>query len=160
VDEWVVQSLHEYKEKKLKSAEKGDLDVKTVDESVKNEYSALFTFVKDKLGDRVKEVVVSKRLKESVSCLTGDDFGMSAYMEKILKASGQQAPAQKRSLELNVDHPLMARVKTLFETDTTNPALQDCCDLLFDIAVISEGGKIENPARFSKLLGDMMAKAL
>ncbi|MFH1153630.1 MAG: molecular chaperone HtpG [Pseudomonadota bacterium] len=160
VDEWVVQTLNEYKEKKLKSAEKGDLELGKVDDAKKDEYSALFTFIKDKLGDRIKDVVVSKRLKDSVSCLSGDDFGMSAYMEKILKASGQSAPAQKRSLELNVDHPVMAKIKGLFETDTTNPALQDCSDLLFDIAVISEGGKIENPARFSKVLGDLMAKSL
>ncbi len=85
---------------------------------------------------------------------------MSAYMEKIMKASGQDAPEQKRSLELNVDHPVIDKIKELFETDTTNPALQDYSELLLDIAVISEGGKIDNPARFSKLLGDMMAKAL
>ncbi|MFO7749312.1 MAG: molecular chaperone HtpG [Desulfobacteraceae bacterium] len=160
VDEWVTQSLPEYKEKKLKSAEKGDLELDKVDETKKDEYTALFDFIKEKLDGKVKDVQISKRLTDSVACLSGDDFGMSAYMEKILKASGQEAPEQKRSLELNINHPVMEKIKTLFETDTTNPVLTDYSDLLFDLAVVSEGGKIDNPSRFSKLLGDIMAKSL
>ncbi|MCG8637689.1 MAG: molecular chaperone HtpG, partial [Desulfobacterales bacterium] len=160
IDEWVTQSLPEYKEKKLKSAEKGDLDVDKVDDEKKNEYSALLSFLKGKLEEKVKDVVVSNRLKDSVSCLSGDDYGMSAYMEKILKASGQQTPDQKRVMEVNVSHPVMEKIKGLFESDTTNPVLTDYSDLLYDIAVISEGGKLDNPARFSSLLGDLMAKAI
>ena len=160
VDEWVTQSLSEYKEKKLKSAEKGELDLDKVDEKKKDAYTPLFNFIKEKLNDKVKDVQISNRLKDSVACLSGDDFGMSAYMEKIMKASGQDAPEQKRSLELNVNHPVIEKIKEIFETDTTNPALQDYSELLLDIAIISEGGKIDNPTRFSKLLGDMMAKAL
>jgi molecular chaperone HtpG len=160
IDEWVTQSLPEYKEKKLKSAEKGDLDLDKVDDEKKNEYSALLAFLKGKLEARVKDVVVSNRLKDSVSCLSGDDYGMSAYMEKILKASGQSTPDQKRVMEVNVNHEVMEKIKTLFETDTTNPVLTDYSDLLYDIAVISEGGKLDNPARFSALLGDLMAKAI
>ncbi len=160
IDEWVTQSLHEYKEKKLKSAEKGELDLDKVDDDKKNEYSALLSFLKGKLEAKVKDVIVSNRLKDSVSCLSGDDYGMSAYMEKIMKASGQKTPDQKRVMEVNVDHPVMGKIKELFETDTTNPVLKDYSDLLFDIAVISEGGKLDNPARFSKQLGDLMTKAI
>ena len=160
IDEWVTQSLHEYKTKKLKSAEKGDLDLDKVDDEKKNEYSALLSFLKGKLEKRVKDVVVSNRHKDSVSCLSGDDWGMSAYMEKILKASGQKTPDQKRVMEVNVNHPVLEKIKGLFETDTTNPVLTDYSDLLYDIAVISEGGKLDNPARFSALLGDLMAKAI
>ncbi|MBF0200095.1 MAG: molecular chaperone HtpG [Desulfamplus sp.] len=160
VDEWVTQSLHEYKEKKLKSAEKGDLELDKVDDEKKGEYSTLFKFIKEKLNERVKEVVVSNRLKESVACLSADDYAMSAYMEKILKASGQETPEQKRSLELNISHPLIQKMKHIFETDTTNPLLTDYSEMLLDIAIVSEGGKIDNPARFSKLMGDMMAKSI
>lgn len=160
VDEWVTQSLPEYKEKKLKSAEKGDLDLDKVDDEKKNEYSALLAFLKGKLEAKVKDVTVSNRLKDSVSCLSGDDYGMSAYMEKIMKASGQKTPDQKRVMEVNVSHPVMGKIKELFETDTTNPVLTDYSELLFDIAVISEGGKLDNPARFSKQLGDLMTKAI
>lgn len=160
IDEWVTQSLHEYKEKKLKSAEKGDLELDKVDEEKKGEYTALFGFLKEKLQDKVKDVQISNRLKESVSCLSADDYGMSAYMEKILKASGQDAPVQKRSLELNINHPLIAKMKHIFETDTTNPILKDYSEILLDIAIVSEGGKIDNPARFSQLIGEMMAKSI
>ncbi|MFO7885271.1 MAG: molecular chaperone HtpG [Desulfobacteraceae bacterium] len=160
VDEWVAQSLPEYKEKKLKSAEKGELDLDKVDEKKKDEYTALFDFIKEKLDGRVKDVQASNRLTDSVACLSSDDFGMSAYMEKILRASGQEAPDQKRSLELNINHPVIEKIKQVFETDTTNPILKDYSDLLFDMAVVSEGGKIDNPSRFSKLVGDMMAKSL
>ena len=160
IDEWVTQSLPEYKEKKLKSAEKGDLDVEKVDDDTKNEYSALLSFLKGKLEEKIKDVTVSNRLKDSISCLSGDDYGMSAYMEKILKASGQKTPDQKRTMEVNVGHPVMAKMKEIFEADTTNPVLGDYSDLLYDIAVISEGGKLDNPARFSKLVGDLMTKAI
>jgi molecular chaperone HtpG len=63
-------------------------------------------------------------------------------------------------MEVNVNHPVLAKMKTIFETDTTNPVLRDYSELLYDIAVISEGGKLDNPARFSKQMGDLMAKTL
>ena len=75
-------------------------------------------------------------------------------------ASGQQAPDVKRVLELNMDHPVVEKIKTLFENDRDNPALKDYSQLLFDMAVVSEGGKLDNPARFSKMVGDLMARAL
>ncbi len=149
IDEWVTQSLPEYKKKKFVSAEKGELDLEKVDDKKKNEYSALLSFLKGKLGEKVKEVVVSNRLKGSVACLTGEEFGMSAYMEKILKASGQKTPDQKRNMEINADHPVLHKMKEIFETDTTNPVLKDYSELLFDIAVISEGGKLDDPSKFS-----------
>lgn len=160
VDEWVVQSVPEYEGKKLKSAEKGDLDVETVDEKKKDEYTPLFGFIRTNLEDKVKEVKASTRLKDSVVCLSGEDFAMSAYMEKIMKASGQQVPVQKRIMELNVNHPVLEKIKHLFETDTNNPLLKDYCELLFDMALIGEGGKIENPSKFSGTIADLMSKAI
>ena len=85
---------------------------------------------------------------------------MSAYMEKILKASGQQVPPAKRVLELNMDHPLLDKIKAVYEKDKDDATLKDYTNLLFDMAVIAEGGKLENPSRFSKLLGDLMAGAI
>jgi molecular chaperone HtpG len=160
VDEWVVQSLTEYDGKPLKSAEKGDLDVKKEEDQndEKEDYKALFGFIKGQLESKVKEVKASVRLKDSVACLTGEDHDMSAYMEKILKASGQAAPPTKRVLELNMHHPLMARIKASFEKDRGNAALKDYSQMLFDLAVVAEGGKLENPARFSRMVGEAMAK--
>ena len=85
---------------------------------------------------------------------------MSAYMEKILKATGQEPPDVKRILELNVSHPVIRNMKSLLETDQKNPALSSYCEILLDMAIIAEGGKIENPASFSKTVGDLLAKAI
>lgn len=160
VDEWVVQSLTEYDGKPLKSAEKGDLDLDKIDEAQKEQFNALFGFIKAQLTEKIKEVKPSVRLKDSVACLSGDSFDMSAYMEKLLKASGQKPPVTKRVLELNMQHPVMARIKTMYENDRDNPILKDYCIMLYDLAVIGEGGKLENASRFSRLVGDMMAQAI
>ena len=92
VDEWVVQSLTEYDGKPLKSAEKGDLALDKVDESKKDHYNGLFKQIRVLLEDKIKEVKPSTRLTDSVACLSGDAQDMSAYMEKILKASGAKNP--------------------------------------------------------------------
>ena len=157
VDEWVVQSLTEYEGKKLKSAEKGDLSLDKVDEAQKGEYEKLLSHMKTVLEARVKDVKPSTRLKESPACLSGDTYDMSAYMEKILKASGQKMPETKRVLELNLAHPAVARIKALFETDKESEQLTDYINLMYDIALIGEGGRIDNPSRFSKIVGDLMA---
>jgi molecular chaperone HtpG len=160
VDEWVVQALDEYEGKRLKSAEKGDLDIEKDADEKKDEFADLFQFIQTNLDDKVKEVKPSTRLKNSVACLSGDEFDMSPFMEKILKASGKQMPENKRVLELNTDHPVLEKVKSVFEKDKDNPVLKDYSSLLFDIAVIGEGGKLENPSRFNKMIGDLMADAL
>ncbi|MDA8126707.1 MAG: molecular chaperone HtpG [Deltaproteobacteria bacterium] len=160
IDEWVIRDLHEFEKKTFRSAEKGDLDLSQVDDAKKEEYTALFAFIKTRLEDKIKEVKPSTHLKDSVACLSGEDHDMSAYLEKILKASGQDVPKTKRVLELNMDHPLLGKIKAAYEKDKEAAALADYTDLLFDMAVIAEGGKLENPARFSKLLGDLMVGAL
>jgi molecular chaperone HtpG len=95
-----------------------------------------------------------------VACLTGDNQDMSAYMEKILKSSGQEVPANKRVLELNVEHPVVVGIKNLFQKDRKNEQINEFSDLLYDIAIVGEGGKVENPSRFSKMIGDLMKTAL
>ena len=160
VDEWVVQSLTEYDGKPLKSAEKGDLDLEKADAGKQDEFKGLFGFIKGHLDAKVKEVKASARLKDSVACLSGEDHDMSAYMEKILKASGQKAPVAKRVLELNMEHPLMEKIKALFESDRDNATLKAYSQMLFDLAIVAEGGKLDNPARFSKLVGEAMATAM
>ncbi|MBA4366577.1 MAG: molecular chaperone HtpG [Desulfobacterium sp.] len=160
VDEWVVMSLTEYDGKKLKSAEKGDLDLDKVDEKKKNEFTSLFDHIKVRLEKQIKEVKASTRLKGSVACLSGDNYDMSAYMEKILKSTGQSIEKTKRVLELNVEHPVVVGIKDLFEKDRGNERINDFCDLLYDIAIIGEGGKVENPSRFSQKIGELMSEAL
>jgi molecular chaperone HtpG len=161
MDEWVLRDLHEFEKKSFKSAEKGDLDLgKQVDEKKKGEYNALFEYIKSHLEAQVKEVKPSTHLKDSVACLSGDVNDMSAYLEKVLKATGQEQPPVKRVLELNMEHPLLAKIKALYESDKEAPKLKDYSDLLFDMAVIAGGGKIDNPSRFSKMIGDLMTSSL
>jgi len=160
IDEWVVMSVNEYEGKKFKSAEKGDLEIDKVDDKKKNEYDTLFEFIRSSLETKVKKVKPSSHLKDSVSCLSGEASDMSTYMEKIMKASGQKPPETKRVLELNMDHPVLEKIKTLFEKDKESQVLKDYTDLLFDLALIGEGSKVENPSRLSKIVGNLMSEAL
>lgn len=158
IDEWVTQALTEYDGKKLKSAEKGDLDLDKVDEDKKGHYETLFKHIRAKLEDTIKEVRSSTRLTDSVACLSGNTYDMSGYLEKILKSTGQKTPENKRVLELNMAHPVMEKIHGMFEADKNDAALDDYIHLLLDLAVIGEGGKLNDPAKFSKLVGDLMAK--
>ncbi|MFP4030212.1 MAG: molecular chaperone HtpG [Desulfococcaceae bacterium] len=162
VDEWVIQSLAEFEEKPLKSAEKGDLELEG-DEAEKKEdetFKPLFSHIKTNLQEKVKEVKASSHLTESVACLSGDPYDLSAYMQKLLKASGGELPESKRTLELNTRHPVIERINAIYEKDRDNPALKEYSELLLDMAIISEGGKIDNPARFNKMVGNLMSNAL
>jgi len=158
VDEFVVEALGEYKGKQFKSAEKGDIDEAEKVEA--GEYADFIGFVKEQLKDNVKDVKPSSHLKDSIACLTGDDFAMSPYLEKLLKANGQVVPEQKRVLELNLEHPLFTKLKALFEREPESAVLKERLELIYDSAVLSEGGRIENPSRFSKLLGDVLNSEL
>lgn len=160
VDEWVVQSLTEYDGKSLKSAEKGDLELDKVDDDKKDKYDGLFKQIRLLLEEKIKEVKPSTRLTDSVACLSGDSYDMSAYMEKILKASGQKTPDTKRVLELNMDHSVIDKINAIFEKDAAAPILKNYARLLFDLATISEGGKIDNPADFTRQIGELMSDAL
>jgi len=159
VDEWVTQTLTEYDGKPLKSAEKGDLDLEKVDEDKKGRYETLFKHIRAQLQDTIKEVRPSTRLTDSVACLSGNTYDMSGYMEKILKSAGQETPENKRVLELNMAHPVMEKIHAMFEKDKNNAQLNDYILLLLDLAVIGEGGKVDDPSRFSKLVGNLMAEA-
>ena len=157
IDEWVTQALNEYDGKKLRSAEKGDLDIDKVDEEKKGQYESLFKHIRVQLEDSIKEVRPSTRLTDSVACLSGDTYDMSGYMEKILKSSGQQVPENKRALELNMSHPVMEKILGMFDADKDDPKLADYIHLLLDLAVIGEGGKVDDPSNFSKKIGNLMA---
>ena len=157
IDEWVTQALNEYDGKKLRSAEKGDLDIDKVDEEKKGQYESLFKHIRVQLEDTIKEVRPSTRLTDSVACLSGDTYDMSGYMEKILKSTGQQVPENKRALELNMAHPVMEKIRGMFDADKDDPKLADYIQLLLDLAVIGEGGKVDDPSNFSKKIGNLMA---
>ena len=159
IDEWVTQALNEYDGKNLKSAERGDLELEKVDEEKKGKYETLFKHIRVKLEDHIKEVRPSTRLTDSVACLSGDTYDMSGYMEKILKSAGQKVPENKRILELNMNHSVMEKLNGMFEKNKEDIKLNDYIHLLLDLAVIGEGGKVDDPSRFSKLVGNLMSEA-
>ena len=150
VDEWLVGSLTEYEGKKLVSVARGEpgLDkVAGADEKKPEdagEHPALVEKLKEALGERVKAVRVSKRLVDSPSCLVADEHDMGGNLARILKAAGRDAPPSQPILEINPGHALVKRLKP------DDPALADWAALLFDQALLAEGGQLEDPAGFVK----------
>ena len=168
VDEFILSGFGEYDKKKLKSIAQGDIDLgteeeKTIAEEQKKEasgkYTKLIKKVQDSLKDDVKEVRLSDRLTDSASCLVTDDGDMNPQMERIFAAMNQAVPETKRILELNPDHPVIETMNDLFAADKKNPKLTDYSELLYDQALLTEGIAIKDPARFARLVTDLMVQA-
>lgn len=163
IDEFVLSGL-EYKGKRLKSVTRGDIEIdeskKEKKEKARQEYSRLIEMIKDQLKDHVKDVRFSGRLKDSACCLVADEGDMDTQMEKLLKAMGQDVPEHKRILELNPEHPLFANMHAMFEKDKKNPMLKDFIDLIYDQALILEGSRPKDPARFSQIVARIMAEKI
>jgi len=168
VDEWVVQSLHEYKEKSLKAVDRGDVDLDSEEEKkekekkqeeAKKEFGTLLDLIKTRLESKIKDVRFSNRLTDSACCLVADDFGMNANMERIMRAMNQAVPESKRVLELNPDHPILKVMAEMHKQNPENSRLQDYSDLLYDQALLTEGTPIKDPLKFTKLVSELMVKA-
>lgn len=160
IDEWLMSHLTEYKGKNFKSVSKGALDLgKLADKSEQNQaeeesktHKDLLERVKKALGDKVREVRVSSRLTDSPTCLVVEEHDMSANLARVLKSVGQTAPETKPTLELNLNHPLLRRLNS--ETDETRFA--DLSHILFDQAMLAEGGALEDPASFVSKINSLM----
>ena len=158
VDEWVVSNLHEFQSKPLVSVAKGDLDLgKLEDEAEKKEQEDVANELKDltdkigtSLGERVKEVRVTHRLTDSPACLVADEHDMSANLARLLKASGQKAPMSRPILEINPKHPVVLRLKI------EEKKFDDWASVLFDQALLAEGGQLDDPASFVKRVNQLM----
>ena len=160
IDEWMVGSLHEFEGKSLQSVAKGELDLgKLADEAEKKEqekesgeHKDFVEKIQKALGERVKEVRVTLRLTDSPACLVADQHELGANLERLLKAAGQKVPSTKPILEINPRHPLVQRLK--YETDEQR--FGDWSHVLFDQALLSEGGQLEDPATFVKRLNQLL----
>ena len=160
VDEWMVAHLTEFEGKPLQSVAKGGLDLgKLADEAEKKEqeqaageYKDLLERIKKALGEKVKDVRVTHRLTESPVCLVSDEQDLSMHLERMLKAAGQTVPVTKPIMEINPQHPLVQRLKQ--EADETR--FGEWSGLLFDQALLAEGGTLEDPAGFVKRLNQLM----
>ena len=158
VDEWMLSFLSEFEGKELVSIARGGLDLgaladeaeKKAAEERSGEWKEVLDRIAEALGERVKSVRVSSRLTDSASCLVSDEGEISGHLERLLKQAGQAAPARKPILEINTSHPLVASLKT-------DPGrCPQWAPLLFDQAVLAEGGQLEDPAGFVRRLNDML----
>jgi molecular chaperone HtpG len=158
VDEWLVANLHEHEGKPLASVAKGELDLsklQTEDEKKEEakhagEHRALVAKLKDALGGKVKDVRVSARLTQSPSCLVADEHDMGGNLARILKAVGQKGPEAKPILEINPSHPMVQRL------DKEEKRFADWGNLLFDQALLAEGGQLDDPAGFVRRMNELM----
>lgn len=156
VDEWLVNNFTEFEGKPLKSITKGDLsdleseEDKKEQKKVDKDFEATIKAAQVALGDKVKSVRVSHRLDESPSCLVADETDMGANMERIMKSLGQDVPETKPILELNPNHALVKRLEQNMDADLLS--------VLFDQAVLAEGGQISDPAAFVKNVNNLLLK--
>ena len=158
VDEWVVNHLEEFEGKQLVSVAKGGLDLgKLEDEAEKKEQENIANEMKDltdkisvSLADRVKEVRVTHRLTDSPACLVADEHDMSANLARMLKSAGQKAPMSQPILEINPKHPVVLRLKV------EEKRFDDWVSVLFDQALLAEGGQLDDPASFVKRVNQLM----
>ncbi|WP_027389613.1 molecular chaperone HtpG [Chrysiogenes arsenatis] len=163
IDDYIITNLGEFKGKKFKSVIKGDIALDKDKEEQKKEaekkYKLLIDLLKDRLKDDVGEVRLSGRLKDSACCLVAGETDMDPQMEKLLKSMGQEVPDTKRILELNSEHPVVAKMNALFEENKENPILGEYAEMLYDQALIMEGSKPKDPSRFAQRISRLMAGA-
>ncbi len=158
IDEWLVSHLTEFDGKPVSSVARGELDLggiadeaeKKAREELSTAHAGLIAKLKEALGDEVKDVRVSTRLTESPSCLVADEHEMGGNLARMLKAAGQKVPEAKPILEVNPAHPIVARL------DAEDPRFADWAHLLFDQALIAEGGQLEDPAQFVRRSNELM----
>ena len=158
VDEWVVSHVTEFDGKSLVSIARGGLDLGSLDDATEKEsveaeageFKEFIDRVKRTLGERVKDVRVTRRLNESPACLVADEHDVSANLARMLKAAGQRPPPSKPILEINPKHPVVTRLKGEVRH------FDDWANVLFDQAVLAEGGQLDDPATFVKRVNQLM----
>jgi len=170
IDEWVLESMHEFDGKKMVSAAKAKLETesdvtKELEESAKKAAEDkggkdLIGKLKTLLENKVKDVKFSSVLTESVSRLSGDDYDPSPYMQRIMKAIDKNAQDFKRILEINPTHPLTVALTKLVEKSPDSPKLKEYAEMLFDQALLAEGSPIPDPALFAKRAANLMTLGL
>ena len=157
VDEWLVANLREFEGKPLASVARGELGLEKIkgaeDASTDHEvgkYKDLLAGLKRALGEKVKDVRISERLTESPSCLIADEHDIGGNLARILKAAGQKVPAAKPILEINPEHAIVQRLKP------EAASFGDWAGLLYDQALLAEGGQLDDPAGFVRRTNALM----
>ena len=164
VDEWLMSHLMEHEGKALKDVTRGDLDLdadneeeKEALEKAKKDSESLIERMKSVLGEQVAEVRPTVRLTESPACLVVGDHDMGNQMRRLLEAAGQAVPDSKPILEVNPNHPLIARL----DSEADEDRFADLSHIIMDQATLAEGSPLDDPAgyvsRLNKLLLEMSA---
>ena len=164
VDEWMMSYLSEYDGKSFVNIAKGELDLGDLEdkddkkkaEKAQKDNKKLLEQMKESLGDKVKEVRVSNRLTDSPSCLVVESQDMAVSMQKILKQAGHEVPNVEPILEINIDHPLVKRLTDEQDDDK----FKDWSHLLFDQAMLSEGGQLEDPVSFVARINQLLLETM
>ncbi len=158
VDEWVVTHLTEFDGKSLKSITAGKLELPGDEEKKDEETDAqhpLAARLEKALSGKAAAVRKSTRLTDSPACLVGDEHGMSANLQRILRAAGQEVPPDQRVLEVNLEHPLLQRL----DVEQDEDRFGELALVLFEQAVLAEGGRLEDPAGFVRRVNRLLADA-
>jgi molecular chaperone HtpG len=167
IDEWLVGHLGEFEGKPLQSVAKGDINLDEIsgeenqaakeeqkkhEEQVKEELGGIIQRVKDVLGEQVKEVRISHRLTSSPSCLVADENDMGMQLQRLLKAAGQEVADSKPIFELNPEHPLVH----LLRDEKEDERFKEWTHILFDQALLAEGGQLKDPALFVQRMNKLL----
>ncbi|MBI1830289.1 MAG: molecular chaperone HtpG [Planctomycetes bacterium] len=155
-DEFVFQSLRQYKGKPLRPVDKAGVDDADLAEKTKS-LQPLLDYLKATVSE-IADARLTNRLKESAVCLVSDEHALSASMERFMQRMqpGSPAPASKRILEVNPGHPLVQAMANLLGTDKSDPRLERCARLLYDQALILEGSKLRDPLAFAQRVNALL----
>ncbi len=164
IDEWLLDSLTEYKGKQLVALDKTEFEdeseaAKFDREKREREYRALLERLESELSGQVHSVRLSSRLVDSPAVLVDDPSSVGPHMERMMRQTGRTPPKRKRILELNAQHPLMERLRALHGAPGDAEKLKEWSDLLLGQALLAEGSPLPDPARFSRLLSSLMLSA-
>jgi molecular chaperone HtpG len=169
VDELWLERAPKFKDRPLQSIGRGEVklgseeDRKKATEALQEkqrEYGDLLAALRAHLQDEIKEVRLSSRLTSSPVCIVGDEHDMTARMLRMMEQLGQKPPKVKRILELNPGHPLIPRLHALFAENKEDPRLKLYAELLLGQAHLAESGQLPDPSAFSKLLAEVMLRAV
>ncbi len=176
IDEFLTQNLDEYKGKKLISITREDFNLEKLNkkkereenkENVKDnqsdntreEHKELLECVKNHLGDKVKEVKISKRLISSPVCMVNTNSGVTFNMEQLLKGVNQPTAQAGKILEINPDHKQFSVLKKIYGFDEDSPEMKNCCEILYYQAMMMEGYELDDPVDFSTKIGELLISA-
>ena len=171
IDEYAVQQLKEYKEKKLICVTKENLDLEDDEdekkklEEVKKDYEDLCVLIKEVLGDKVEKVVVSNRLADSPCCLVTSEYGWSASMERIMKAQALRNNAfgmmtAKKTMEINPDNSIIKSLHDKVKVNRNDATVKDLIWLLFDTSLLTSGFSLEEPTTFANRIHKLIKLGL